>query len=1160
MNGLFHILTTPGGRLNKSAAHSWPFFVDFLLVSFIWLNLVFLCGLGSLGKIAPENIAQFVSCATLLICTAACLNLFVPSAGSWRAFSLFLCYAGLVFLPLHSLVLDDSRLMLLLDLYYLFLLTMPAFLSLWSWQLQVAAGLAALTAVSVLWLPVGSAEALHSISLLLVATVLSSFVTALRVNEPVLELQTIALKGQRLVEDVFAHRLPRMAWNVILLEAGLLLLLIFVDASMSSDELTGLLARKGYGFVVLLFGAMLIRISRREYLGYAVVLTTVILSGVLSGARLEYQQVHYLLLVLPLCYLVLIVLALPVKLELQIAAVWLIFQADLTTKVLHELAVENGLMPAVAAALQLYKSELFAVIAITSVAALAARSIQRSRIVNFFHFAEQYQGMGGEAAPVAGGESMRIGAKGPAHFARAAIEAIEPERRRLLTVGIILLGVLSCITSSRLLADFGAGVGELSVLVWLIFLALWTLILFLERKNVSDNVFWMFAALTEVVLTLWPCVLLLYVPQPGNRWLLWPAFVLLGLGAVPWATKELIPLLLVSCFAGLEIVYRLDLGVVVVLVYAAAAVLAVLCSIQGAQRMKEKSLLLKFPLQVRECQTLREIGHLLADYLLTLFNSSAALSSASSEDLELIRNGRIFSLAKDKWPLADLGRSFPTEQAASSGCFVGSINWLPAKWGFVDDRFGFFSAAHGLFVAIYAGEPALLRQQRDEKAAADAGSAPQKNCLRLLVTSRIPVLNCLRTNELRTAETLVASAKRRIDELVVQEFLEHRERSFERRLQEREYELNALVHDINNTVQDLTLLCDTVLEDLLGENRPAEPLDSGSATGELCAQIRRVANIARSVALVVSDAKRRRELERLPDLRPREMVEVSRVIREIASFSVIRAERKRVEVDFSCTSDEEVWVRISAREHLEAILRNLLNNAIAYSKPGAIVRVELHASKDWVRVEVVDNGPGFAPEEQEAIFRSGFRGKSSLGVSGGLGLGLAESRRIAEAGGGELTAFSAGEGGGASFTLSLPRVNPPVQSSFAASWALIVDDQPALGEMYARLLRALSLMPLVAHSVADALVITKEKGRPSIVLTDIHLGEVSGLELVKSLRAEYGLALPILVISGLTDADIAEQARSAGATDFVAKPIGRQALYARIQSLLPASERGEYNR
>ncbi|HQH28149.1 MAG TPA: hypothetical protein PLP17_12185, partial [Oligoflexia bacterium] len=99
MNGLFHILTTPGGRLNKSAAHSWPFFVDFLLVSFIWLNLVFLCGLGSLGKIAPENIAQFVSCATLLICTAACLNLFVPSAGSWRAFSLFLCYAGLVFLP-----------------------------------------------------------------------------------------------------------------------------------------------------------------------------------------------------------------------------------------------------------------------------------------------------------------------------------------------------------------------------------------------------------------------------------------------------------------------------------------------------------------------------------------------------------------------------------------------------------------------------------------------------------------------------------------------------------------------------------------------------------------------------------------------------------------------------------------------------------------------------------------------------------------------------------------------------------------------------------------------------------------------------------------------------------------------------------------------------
>ena len=97
-------------------------------------------------------------------------------------------------------------------------------------------------------------------------------------------------------------------------------------------------------------------------------------------------------------------------------------------------------------------------------------------------------------------------------------------------------------------------------------------------------------------------------------------------------------------------------------------------------------------------------------------------------------------------------------------------------------------------------------------------------------------------------------------------------------------------------------------------------------------------------------------------------------------------------------------------------------------------------------------------------------------------------------------------------------------------------------------------MPFTANSVEEALQTVSEHGQPALVITDVHLGASNGLDLVRELRSTYGFSVPILVISGLHDDDIAERAREAGATDFVHKPVGRRALFARIQSLLPAQE------
>jgi signal transduction histidine kinase/CheY-like chemotaxis protein len=421
----------------------------------------------------------------------------------------------------------------------------------------------------------------------------------------------------------------------------------------------------------------------------------------------------------------------------------------------------------------------------------------------------------------------------------------------------------------------------------------------------------------------------------------------------------------------------------------------------------------------------------------------------------------------------------------------------------------------------------------------------------VFIVLRFPLFEIMRSNESRAAAALSSIALSRIQRFRESARFSEQSERYEQKALEREYELGALVHDINNTVQDMTLLCESILEESL-----AEVVHGSAAPKEreeiLSSQIKRIADVARCVATVVSDAKRKRELERLSDLRPREMVEVTNVLDDILAFASIRAARKRIHVEFPESSTEQLWVRVSVREHLETILRNLLNNAIAYSEPGSKIGVSVNSDADWVRINVFDNGPGLSESDRDAIFLSGFRGRSSMGMPGGLGLGLAESRRVAESAGGSLDAFSEGEGFGSTFTVVLPRQNPPVTNGECEQWSLVVDDQPALAEFYCRLSKALHLAPASASSVDEALSIVDRRGQPTFVITDIHLGASNGLELVRQLRLEFGNALPILVVSGLTDESVAQKARAAGATDFVAKPVSRRVLFARIQSLLPS--------
>jgi signal transduction histidine kinase len=238
---------------------------------------------------------------------------------------------------------------------------------------------------------------------------------------------------------------------------------------------------------------------------------------------------------------------------------------------------------------------------------------------------------------------------------------------------------------------------------------------------------------------------------------------------------------------------------------------------------------------------------------------------------------------------------------------------------------------------------------------------------------------------------------------------------------------------------------------------------------------------------------------------------------------------------------------------LAQVLSNLLSNAAKYTEPEGRIRLEAVRGGGDVVVSVADSGIGIPAAHLAHVFTMFGQGhRAREAVYGGLGIGLALAKSLAEMHGGSLTAASDGEGKGSVFTLrlacaaegaALPAAEPaPPVLKPPPCRILIVDDNVDAALTLAELLTLDGHETHVAHDGPSA-VDAARRLSPDVAILDLGLPGFDGYEAARRLRAEPALkGLLLVALSGWVQPDGRTLAREAGFDHHFAKPVQLKSL------------------
>jgi CheY-like chemotaxis protein len=282
------------------------------------------------------------------------------------------------------------------------------------------------------------------------------------------------------------------------------------------------------------------------------------------------------------------------------------------------------------------------------------------------------------------------------------------------------------------------------------------------------------------------------------------------------------------------------------------------------------------------------------------------------------------------------------------------------------------------------------------------------------------------------------------------------------------------------------------------------------------------------------------------------------------------ADKKRIELALDTESSLSTFYADPGR--LQQIVVNLLSNAIKFTPVGGSVHVRVRRVDSLVEIVVTDTGQGISGDFLPSVFEAFRQADESLTRRhGGLGLGLSIVKHLVEAHGGTVSAHSAGDGQGSTFTVRLPTVaviadskdadtanlesgsaaSQPVRGCLAALSVLVVDDDVDGRELVAATLEHYGARVLTAASAAEAFDLLRTD-RVDMLVADIAMPDEDGYHFIRRIRASrlsVHASIPAAALTSFAREEDRQQALQAGFQLHLTKPIDSWAFVQALANL-----------
>lgn len=373
--------------------------------------------------------------------------------------------------------------------------------------------------------------------------------------------------------------------------------------------------------------------------------------------------------------------------------------------------------------------------------------------------------------------------------------------------------------------------------------------------------------------------------------------------------------------------------------------------------------------------------------------------------------------------------------------------------------------------------------------------------------------------------------------------------------------ISNMSHELRTPLNSIIGFSDVLIERTFGdlsENQERYVKNIYSAGKHLLELINNVLNIAK-----IEAGKYEMVYETFP---------IGTIADEVINIMKPLAENKFIEIVVSI--GEGISDVTADKVKLKQILYNLLSNAIKFTPEGGKVGITIAKEEnidgrypwaipglEFVRFSVWDTGIGIGPEDKEKIFDEFEQADSSFSRKyGGVGLGLALTKKLVELHGGNIT-FESTLGEGSTFSFLIP-VTSPVEPakpeaveavSLTFPWMkeeapliLVVEDDLHIAELLTLHLTQSGYK--VAHAFDGQEALEKAKNlKPFAITLDIMLPKKDGWEVLQELKSDQKTAsIPVIIHSIVNNKELAF---ALGATDYLLKPLEKEALILKLEEI-----------